>query len=91
MFKEVAAACGGEGFEGGSGRLQRARKGATSGLAQICFELGATFPAGTPVAAAPLGLDAAGRLLEFAVTFGTALGELEKPGDLRRTLPTRAL
>jgi hypothetical protein len=35
-------------------------------------------------------LDAAGRRLEFAVTLDTALGELEKPGDLRRTLPARA-
>ena len=49
------------------------------------------FQAGTPVAAALLGLEAAGGRLEFAVTLHAALGELEEPRGLGRAVPPPAL
>ena len=48
------------------------------------------FQARTPIAAAALGLEAAGGRLEFAVTLDAAFGEFEEPRGLRRTVPPRS-
>ena len=43
-----------------------------------------------PVAAAGLGLEAASRCLQFAVTLHAALGELEEPRGIRRAVSPRS-